>query len=111
MYVNGASFTMKGASCITATPNNASASEADRDFWLQNSSTQDFDPKNGAKFYVLPQQGGRQSCNRLPLEVRYPLLRSKQVARCALSIRAAVLENYQYSCSKSADSRARSDTP
>ena len=36
---------------------------------------------------------------------------SKQVARCALSIRAAVLETYQYRCSKSADSRALSNTP
>ena len=36
---------------------------------------------------------------------------SKQVARCALSIRAAVLETYQYRCSKSADSRALSNAP
>ena len=36
---------------------------------------------------------------------------SKQVARCALSIRAAVLETYQYRCSKSADTRALSAPP
>ncbi len=36
---------------------------------------------------------------------------SKQVARCALSIRAAVLETYQYRCSKSVDSRALSNAP
>ena len=37
-------------------------------------------------------------------------LHSKGIARCALSIRAAVLEPYQYRCSKSADSRALSNT-
>ena len=38
-------------------------------------------------------------------------LRAKGIARCALSIRAAVLEPYQYSCSKSADSLALRVSP
>ena len=31
----------------------ASAADATKDFWLHNSTTPNFDPKNGAKFYVL----------------------------------------------------------
>ena len=38
-------------------------------------------------------------------------LRAKGIVRCALSIRAAVLEPYQYSCSKSADSPALRVSP
>ena len=31
----------------------ASAADATKDFWLHNTSTQNFTPMNGAKFYVL----------------------------------------------------------
>ena len=53
----------------------------------------------------------RSGCGGIPRSWCGCTLCSKQVARCALSIRAAVLETYQYRCSKSADSRALSNTP
>ena len=34
--------------------NGVSGDSPDADFWLQNNSSQNFNPKNGAKFYVLP---------------------------------------------------------